>query len=353
MFETTSRRNFLKSMTAVSVATALGSRIDLTFADEKCSDVTVGMWGGDYQRLFDTYVTHSMVDAGKGGAIYAVADANTRVTKMRAELARRRGSIDVTCFSETDMAEMNRIGALEPLEIAQVPNAANTFAQLRTGYSIPQLYSGLVIVYNPDIVKEPPKSFKDCLDKKYQGQVGFSDIIWSQTGVAAALAAGDASGNLGSAPAFLTQLKDNKPKVFPSHEMVAAALKSGEIGITWMWKARAVQWNKSGIKVEYVLPAEGLIPGVFQAGVAKNSTNKKCAFEYLNALLEPKAQVSFAESFGYAPTVTNSGISTELLAQVGFSEDQLNNMIKIDYAKQNEDKPQFLEFWAKSFKAGL
>ena len=39
---------------------------------------------------------------------------------------------------------------------------------------------------------------------------------------------------------------------------MAQALQNEEVGICIMWKARAVQWQKAGAKVETVAPKEGI-----------------------------------------------------------------------------------------------
>ena len=50
-------------------------------------------------------------------------------------------------------------------------------------------------------------------------------------------------------------------------------------------------------------PKEGCILYVSGMVVPKNAPNKEAAFKYMNAMLDPPAQLGFAANMGYLPTV--------------------------------------------------
>jgi len=134
---------------------------------------------------------------------------------------------------------------------------------------------------------------------------------------------------------------------------VAAAFKSGEIWVAAMWKARALQWRDAGLPLGFVIPKEGSIPVTFEAAVAKNSRNAESAWAYLNAMLEPAGQIDFARAMGYAPTVRNAQLPDDLQKRVGFTEAEIQRLYPYDLGALAESKADFLDFWTKSFKAGL
>ena len=78
---------------------------------------------------------------------------------------------------------------MEAIDEAKVPNLAHVLPNLRSPYYAPHIWSPQVIIYNPDKVKEPPKTFTDLLDPKYKGRVGVGDINYFYIMMAAALAA--------------------------------------------------------------------------------------------------------------------------------------------------------------------
>lgn len=347
------RRSFLKTASGLVLAPAVGLDALSAHAAEACPNVVVGTWGGDYLNLLEQNIGKPIIEAAGGKVTYDSADQVARMTKLRAEKASRRGSLDVACLADLDMYDINRSGILEPVDTKLVPNLANALESLRRPYSIPHIFSAMVIVYNPEKVGTKPDSFAMALDPKLKGKVGFSDILYNFNVTISSLAAGHKDGSMAGGVAFLRELRKNAPKVYPSNEAVASALKSGDIWFTCMWKARALQWQKAGVPVEYVVPKEGAVPVTFEAAVPKNSQAKACGFNYLNAMLDPRAQIGFAETMGYAPTVKNANLPPSLQQSVGFTPAELDRMVKLDYARFTADKPALLDFWNKEFKVGL
>lgn len=348
-----SRRTFLKTASGLLLAPSLGLAARASLAAPACPDVVVGTWGGDYENLLESNIGRPIIKAEGGNVTYATADQVTRMTKMRAEKGSRHGSMDVTCLADVDMYDMNNAGLLLPISAAEVPNLVNTFEPFRKPYSIPHIFSAMVLVYNPAKFPTPPDSFNIALDPRLKGRVGLSDILYNFNAMTGALAIGDTTGSLDSGIKFLRELKKNQPKVYPSNETTAAALKTGDVWITCMWKARAIQWKKAGLPVAFAFPREGATPAVFEAAVPKSSRAAACGFNYLNAMLDPRAQLGFAETMGYAPTVRNAALPPDLQQLVGFTDAQVAKLLKIDYAKVAAQKPGLLDYWNQDFKVGL
>src|SRR5436190_23352387 len=75
--------------------------------------VIIGTWGGDYSRLLTKNIDSLM----KGvECVHAEENAPPRKTKMLAEKALRRGTVDVNGFSSTDMYELSQQGVVETLD---------------------------------------------------------------------------------------------------------------------------------------------------------------------------------------------------------------------------------------------
>lgn len=346
--ETLTRRGFINAASGLALAPALGSLPNVARAAD--GELVVGTWGGDYQNLLQQLI-NPIVEKQGVKVIYETGNAVGRVTKLRAEKDSRRGSMDVALLGEVDMYDAERQGTLEPLNAAKLPNLAHAIPALKTPYSIPHIFSAMALVYNTGKFPTPPDSLEVLLDPKWKGQVGFSDILYLYNAVFVGLGAGGDTKSFEGGKRFLKKLKANAPRIYPSNEAVAAAFKSGEIAIACMWKARALQWQLSGLPLGFSIPKEGSIPVSFEAGVAKNSRNKDAAWEYLNAMLNPKGQIGFAAKMGYAPTVTNAALPDDL-KRVGFTDAEVKLLKGYDLKGLTEGKPDVLEFWNKEFKAG-
>jgi putative spermidine/putrescine transport system substrate-binding protein len=316
------------------------------------SGVVVGTWGGDYQRLLHDNVDPLVAPSGLT-PVYDVGSALARQTKMRAEAQARRATLDVALLRDNDMYQMYAEQATAPIDAHAIPNLANLMPAFKRSYSVPHIFSALVLVYDRDKFKTPPDSMNALLDPALKGRIGVVDDQYDYLTMAGALASGGTVKDLELGRKFLLALKQQSPKVFPSTDALATALKGGDAWITVSWKARVVQWRKAGLPVDYAMPKEGALPATFEGGIAAGSRNKACAAAYLNALLEPKAQLGFAQDLGYAPTISNAGLPPELQQSVGFSSAELDKLVQVDFDVLMKNKQALLDFWNKEFRPGL
>jgi putative spermidine/putrescine transport system substrate-binding protein len=339
------RRNALAGAAALTIA---GRSLP---ARSEASSIVVGTWGGDYGALLQQNIDVPLVKPLGIEVSQDIANNDPRRTKLISEKTSRRGSMDVACINDIDSYVLSQMGILEGVDEKEVPRLAQVLPVFRKPNTIPHIYSALVVLYNPSKVTAPPKSYADLLDPKYKGRVGYSDILYSYNMAAANVGAGGPMGDFTNGKKALMDLKKLDPKVYPSNETLAAALKSEEVWLSTMWLARGFMWKQSGIPVEMAVPEEGAIPILFEAGVPKNSRSKEGAFKYLNAMLDPQAQVAFAAKMGYVPTVKDAKLPDDLAKQISLTEAQQAKLHPLDYAYMQQQQAANLDFWGKEFKA--
>src|SRR3954470_5309737 len=173
--------------------TALGGAAALAAFPANAQDkkVIVGTWGGDYSRLLTKNVDSLM----KGTeCVHAEENADPRKAKMIAEKVLRRGTVDVQGLSANDMYDVSEQGLVETLDYSKMPNAKNLIPQMKYPYGIGHIYSGKVVLYNPDMMKAP-EGFADTLDPRHGNKLGIIDIQRQYNMVAAALASGGSVSN--------------------------------------------------------------------------------------------------------------------------------------------------------------
>lgn len=347
------RRRFIASTGGLLAASALAPLVARADTAGSCSGkVVVGTWGGDYQRLLQQNIDPLLTPPGSA-VVYDVGSALARQTKMRAQVEARHSNLDVSLLRDNDMFQMYSEGTTINLDGTRIPNLTFVLPQFRRSYAIPHIFSALVLVYNTDSVKTRPDGLAALLDPAFKGKVGIVDDQYDYLTMAGALASGGKAMDLALGQKFLREFKRSEPRVYPSVDALAAALKSGEIAATMTWKARTLQWKKAGLPLDYVVPKEGALPATFEAAVAKGSKSVDCAFPYLNAMIDPRAQRAFAETMGYAPTITNAGLPPALQQAVGFSSKELDRFVAVDFALLAKHKSDMLDFWNKDFRVGL
>ena len=312
--------------------------------------MVVGTWGGDYGELLQRTIDAPLVRPQGIEVLQDVASADPRKTKMLAERQARRGTFDVSCLSDTDMFMMAQQGTLDTLDLGRLPRSDKIAKGLRKAYAVPHIYSTLVLLYNPEKVTTPPRGFGDMWDPAYKGRVGLSDILYSTNTFAAAVAGGGGFDDYGPAKEKLLALRDLDAKIYPSNEALAAGLKSEEVWLTPMWLARGFMWRKAGIPLRHVVPSEAAYAIVFEAAIPKNARNKDAGYAYLNAMLQPEAQVAFADRMGYLPTVSDAALDPSIADEISLSEADQERLRAPDYEYLLRANNDILDFWNKQFK---
>jgi putative spermidine/putrescine transport system substrate-binding protein len=338
------RRRLIQAAAATGVAGMIGPRA--AHAAGRC---VVGTWGGDYQNLIQKNIVSLMPKDIE--VIYDTGNDSPRKTKMLAESKLPRGTMDISALSRAGSYEMYKAGTLLEIDFGKIPNAKNILPKVKVPYAIPHIYSGRVILYNPKFIKEKPTSYADLWDPKYKGKIGVIDIQYQTTIESAAMIAGGNMTNYEPGKAKLMELKKLDVKIVPTNEAMAQALKTEDIWMCIMWKARGVMWQNAGVPIEIAAPKEGVVLYISDFTIPKNAPNKDNAYAFMDAMLNAKAQEGFIDDMGYNPTVENVELMSATAKRVGFTKEEAANLVLQDYDYLAKNDAQLKEWWDKEFKA--
>lgn len=339
------RRSLLAGMAAGSALLAAPS---LVRAQGK--RVVVGTWGGDYGRLLNENIEQPILIPAGWNVIQDQAGDPERRAKMAAERRLPRGSSDIQALNGTSMYLVYEQGLTQEIDYSRLKNGDKILPAFKHNYGIGHIYSGLVVVYNPDKV-EAPKSFAEAFDPARGDQFAFIDIQYTYTMIAAALAAGGTVTDMEKAKEVLLASRKAGARIYPTNEAFAQGLSTGEFSVGVMWKARTVQWKNAGISVEAIAPSEGAISYESGFSVPKNAQDLDGAYAYLDAMLDAAPQLAFAEDMGYNPVVSGVDVPAELNSMIGFTPEEVANLKSPDYAYLVEHDADMKGWWDKDFKA--
>ncbi|MFD2239334.1 ABC transporter substrate-binding protein [Aureimonas populi] len=340
------RRSLLKGMAGFAGLAALG----LPARAQGAGRVVVGTWGGDYARLLNEHIEAALLTPEGWEVIQDQAGDPERRSKMLAERRLPRGTTDLQGLNGPNMYQVYELGITQEIDYDRIPNAANLMPSMRYEYGIGHIYSGMVCLYNPDML-EAPASYAASFDPALGNRLGFIDIQYQYTMIAAALAAGGSVTAIDAGKEMLLEARRAGARIYPTNEAFAQALSAEEIGAGIMWKARAVQWQDAGINIQSVAPSEGALSYVSGFVIPRNAPNVDGAYAYLNAMLEPSAQEGFARDMGYNPTVENAEVPAELNERIGFTAEEVAALNDPDYGFILENDVEMKEWWDREFKA--
>lgn len=342
-----SRRSFLAATGATFAAASLPRS-----ASAASGDLVVSNWGGSWNDyMVESFEQDAFEESGVN-LVKDLAPVSERKTRLLAERRLPRSSVDLTWLSDSDAFEMNDQNVLEEIDFSRLRNGRNIVDQLRSPYYVPAIYGGVVVLYNPNTVTTPPTSFADLWNPAYKGRVGLYDQIYFNYIYAAALTAGGDMSNVEPAFDKLMELKETvQPRLYPSHDALAAGFENGEIDISANYSARAQLWNANGLPIEMAYPDEGAIAIAFGVGVPRKASNRDAAYAYLDAMLTPEGMANIARKTFYSVATTDASLTDEERAKLEFTEDQKARLHFVDYEYAAENDNAWLDWWNKEFKA--
>jgi putative spermidine/putrescine transport system substrate-binding protein len=317
-------------------------------AAQRC---VVGTWGGDYARLLRENIDNPILKPQGVEVIQTVADESPRVAKLFAERMLPHGTMDIACVGAPSGYRTGAAGLLEKLDPAKAPNLKYVLPYLKDPFFIPQIYSAQVIAYNPATVTDPPQTFAELLQPRWKGKVGVVSTAGFWLMMAASLYASGNPSDFTKAKELILKLNANGLRLYPETDNLAPAFKSGEIDVGMIWFARTVMWQNAGFPVKGLFPKEGAILYVSGMVVPKNAPDQAAAWKYVNALLEPAAQVGFANHMGYWPTVNDAPLTGKTAEQLAIPKPQ-PKMMQPDYAYTIKVQSEMEDWWNKNVQHG-
>lgn len=320
----------------------------------KGETLVVQAWGGTYEETMRNDVIKNFEE--KTGAKVEVVSGAAPLSQLATE--GENASIDVLSLDCNEVVQGTKMGVLETLDYDKLENAGDLYEEaFMYDNAVITNWGVYGIVYRKDLVEQEPTSWEDLWDSAYKGgKVGVVD--YSMGGglefadEIARIQGSEISDkeNWDNLFTKLSSLKENIGIYGSQHADIESMLTSGEIVMSVETNGRAINLVKEGYDIGFCMPEEGTPAMTSLAGISKGSTNKELAYLFLNELLGTEAQQAYAEKNYYAPSNSKTVVDEELTAMMPYGQEQVSNLVYMDYAAFEEVKADFLERWNKEFK---
>ena len=235
--------------------------------------------------------------------------------EMYAKLSAGGSSYDLVQPTDYIVSLMIRQGLLQELDHAKLPNIKNynpnylNFAfDPGNKYTVPYLAGTDSIVYNADLVTNPPKSWADLWKPEYAGKMVFLDDSRAVIGLTLLTLGYDVNTK---DPAQLEQAKKKLAELVPSIKIFDSdspktSLIAGDatLGMTWTGEAFLAQQEVPSIM--YVYPTEGAIIWQDNWAMPKDAPHADAAYAFLNYTMQANIFWMILRDFPY--TMTNQAV---------------------------------------------
>ena len=213
-------------------------------------------------------------------------------------------------------------------------SAKNALGANVDGYVLPMFHSQIAFAYNPDLVKNPPKSFAELNDwvRKNPKQFGYNGVKGGMSGVGFVM--GWVAANSGMAdklekgpydPAAkatieksLVSLKDFNQYVVmtPGNAGTLDMLNRGEIAMGPVWVDMFYTWQADGKlnpKVKLALPSPGLPGQPMYYVIPAKAANAALAKKFVDFAASPEVQAEgIVKRFNWYPGIDAQHVQSKM-----------------------------------------
>jgi putative spermidine/putrescine transport system substrate-binding protein len=318
-------------------------------AHAQAAPYVVNTYGGRWERFWRTQLLPKFEPMLGRPVKLDIGLGNSWVSTFRAA-GKDKPPFDVLMTNERYAVILRDEGLFAPMPAAKVPNLADLYplARYKDEMAVTGIVSPIGIAYRTDLVKAPPKTWRELWDPKYKGQLGFYSVNNSLSVMFLMLA-----GKLFGKDAYdldtgFKKLAELKP--FPQVDFsgaMAPLLTQGQVAIAPIDFAEAVALQQKGVPIGTVVPEDGVLMFDQSFNVAANAADKEASYKYIDFMLSPEVQTLLAKEFFTAPTNRKVKVPDELQAAIPVSGDGMSKIMTFDWQFVSKNRQLMLDRWAK------
>lgn len=316
------RREFLEK-TALGAAAVSGMAVFPGVTARAADPLKVAVYGGFFKKVLDKELFEPFrKEMGIAVESQAEPTGPVMLQQVRSAVKAGKAPVDVAIFSVTAVLRGAKEGLWAPYSEADIPNLkylASPFvredAQGRL-IGIGALSWYINLVYNTEVIKYTPDSYKAFWDPQHKNQLGLLKLvdnsflleITATTFFGGKEILNTKEGVL-KVIQKLSKVKPNVKMWYESEATFEQALKTGEVPMGQLYHDVTTVMAAKGAPVKSVFPKEG---GVLDHGewmLLKTSKKAKEAHIFVNYCCDPKVQDRVSMALGTSPTVSPQYLS--------------------------------------------
>ncbi len=245
-------------------------------------NVIVDPWKGNWSKYFGDMIQLEVWRSGTGKVVAKVL-SEKKAGEVRADVI-----YIASLFAFDELVKEGIIDKFPNLpELQYIPDEYKD----PNGYYVCGRLLVMVIVYNPSMVSDPPKSWQDLTKPEWKGKVVMANPMYSGSTQFTVAALASKFGW-----SYFEALKKNDILIVKDVPDVARVVASGErpVGIT------LTMYLKAYPELKYVIPEEGAVVIPSPMGLVKNAKHPEDAKVLLRFLLSKLASQGLTDAFTYS-----------------------------------------------------
>jgi putative spermidine/putrescine transport system substrate-binding protein len=191
----------------------------------------------------------------------------------------------------------------------------------------------LGLVYNKNLIKKVPTSWRSLWDPAYAGQVTFFDYYWQAVYVAAKLNGGSLRKMTAGWNLWKSKAHDQIRTIVTSNPQYLQVLTNGTAGLTSYFNGTALQWVRQGAPLVYVPPKEGAInvPVYLQSAAGNTAAQSEVCHDIIDKMLSPTWCGGWATTSVEIPANRKVKLPAEVARLPAFSKKTIEHSLVLDW----------------------
>lgn len=314
------------------------------------ADLTVTAFGGSWEEAYRACFVQPF-EKRTGKTVDVILGSPTQwINQVSA--SPENPPIDVIVGSVEGGKIARERGLIDAIDESTVPNIRElntTLLEYGAGYGFPITFGDFGLMYNTELVDEPPASWKEFIDGTIDGkwQVGMSGISYPATlsGVVAlfSMIYTDTMDDVQTALDIVKNMRDSGNVTFYNDPNTPlAAVRQGDLDMAMYFDGRAWAEHDAGADmIGYVSPAPGSVAFPNMAQKVKNGSD--LGYEFLNELASVGGQTCFSNAMLYAGSNENIVYDPKVKPRVATAE----TSVWVPFEDIADHAPEWIEMWNK------
>jgi putative spermidine/putrescine transport system substrate-binding protein len=347
------RRDLLQLTAAAAGAYALGGLQAWPALAAPANTLTVGTWGGIWERAFKEAITPGFQRETNAQVTFDISSSQERVAKIRAQ--RSNQSMDIAMLTPEAMVFAMEEGLLEPIDTSVVTNLQDIDPRFRDifrkndrYYAAGVSWSATGILWRKDLVPFEVRTWKDLWRPELRGKISIQNMPTLGAAsflLTSSITHGGTQHNVEPGWKALKELKPNIKFFFTLSSAVLNQLASGEIWAAVTIAGQGLPYVDRNVRI--TIPNEGTTYSVQAMSVAVNAPNRSLAHRFMNYCLSPEQEVAWARITSVAPANRKVRLDIRTKMQLVENEATIRKLWSIDFLNMAKRMEEWTERWQR------
>jgi len=323
-------------------------------AQAKAEEIVVSGYGGLWEKAFRTCFEKPYHDETGNTVAITVGSPTQWINQIKA--ASGRPPIDLLMIPSSGALEAIDNDIVEPIDEAKVPNykdIAPRFKEFSKGMGSVYVYGAMGLSYNKDVVKEPPKTWREFVDGTIAGKwrASIPGLDYGSSGIASTvwMLANIAGGGVDNADAGFEDIKKMKESgnlVFWNNANdFLNQLGSGDADLGMYWDGRSWAYTEDGHEnIQYLNPTPGSVAAM--TWVQKVKGSPETGWKLMDYVLSAEGQACYGNMMRYG--MTNEKVTYDAAVEPLVSK--LDEVVIPPFAEIAKKMPEWVDRWNREIQ---